>query len=293
VTSGAGAGGPLSGCAFGAGVRLDAPLPPSLTEASGVAASGQYPGRLYTHNDGKAGGGALYALDGNNNSGVVLGVYRLRGDGGGGGGGKRGDSVSGAPSVTSRKSDWEDCAVAREPLPPRRWKVFVGDIGNNEGKRRTVTVYRFEEPPPAPPGAGGDDLFIDLFDTISLEYPEAAAGGGDEKDEKDADTDGRYPDSETLMVDPVRGDIFLITKEREKKARGTTRARVYRATYPFRAHAKNRLELVGRLGFPTGELVGGDIAHNGEELLLKTRGYILTLSPLALCPKPKSLNLEP
>lgn len=264
---------PLAGCAFGGGVALKTPLPSGLLEASGVAASGNYPGRLYTHNDGAADGGALYALDASNASGAVVGLYRLRGPGsGGGGGGERGSITS------STESDWEDVAVARQPLARRRWMVFVGDIGNNEGRRRTVRVYRFEEPPPPPPpqtpaasslaqGADQDVFFIDRFDTIRLEYPKEAKG----------DDTGRYPDAETLIVDPHRGDIFIVTKEKKAKGKEKRRhggARVYRASYPYSTQRKNRLALVGRLGFP-GEIVGGDVAQSGDELLLKTPGEVL------------------
>ena len=268
--------GRLAGCAFGGGVALRAPLPPALLEASGVAASGEFPGRIYTHNDGGADGGTLYALDATNRSGAALAVYKLRGGGDDG--------------VTSDGSDWEDVAVAREPLAPRRWKVYVGDIGNNGGRRRVVRVLRFDEPPPPValpvslpssevPGAV-PHVFIDGFDTLRLEYPKSAR-----------DDVGRYPDAETLIVDPTRGDIFLVAKERDpgkREAKETAPgARVYRARYPYSAQRKNRLTYVGRLGF-SGQIVGGDVSRDGEELLLKTPGEVLHVrcGDLSVSPQP-------
>ena len=73
-------------------------------------------------------------------------------------------------------------------------------------------------------------------------------------------------------MDPHRGDIFIITKERKKRAR----ARVYRARHPYSAQRKNKLELVGRLGFSSsGPVVGGDVTQSGDELLLKTPAEVL------------------
>lgn len=263
-------GGRLAGCAFGGGVSLDTLLPRGLKEASGVSASGKYPGRLYTVDDG----GALYTLDATNNSDAVRLQFTTGGS----------DGVL----TASSESDWEDVAVAREPLAPRRWKVFVGDVGNNEGQRRTVRVFKFEEPPPS---LGGEDILVDRFDTIQLEYPKDAkaadeGGGGDTEG-------GGWPDAETLIVDPQSGDIFLITKDKKekvkqgkgKKGKGKkgiqqqteTGARVYRARYPYSTQRKNRLEFAGQLGFP-GEVVGGDVTQTGNELLLKTLKEVLYFS---------------
>ena len=92
---------------------------PRITESSGIAASRQFPGVLWTHNDG---GGAkkqiLYAIDRTGKS--------------------RGEFV-----ITDvLLHDWEDIAIddARH--------LYLGDLGNNESKRTELAVHQLDEPDP-------------------------------------------------------------------------------------------------------------------------------------------------
>jgi len=91
---------------------------PDLPEASGLAASRRTPGILWSHVDSGA-APVLVALD---TRGAVKGRVRLRG-------------------VTL--TDWEDVAVADCDGASC---VYVADIGDNRGTRRSITVYRFKEP---------------------------------------------------------------------------------------------------------------------------------------------------
>lgn len=84
--------------------------------------------------------------------------------------------------------DWEDMAIGPGPDPSVDY-LYIGDIGDNLHFRPAVTVYRLPEPQPDP--AGGSVGGIETFDLV---YP----------------TPGF--DSEAMMVDPVTGDIVLITK---------------------------------------------------------------------------------
>ncbi|HXJ57493.1 MAG TPA: hypothetical protein VNU68_12610 [Verrucomicrobiae bacterium] len=92
---------------------------PAITESSGVIASRQYPGVLWTHNDG---GGArkqtLYAIE---RGGHTVGEFRL---------------------VEVRLHDWEDIAIDEQNF------LYVGDLGNNELRRHELAVYRIDEPNP-------------------------------------------------------------------------------------------------------------------------------------------------
>src|SRR5690606_27346287 len=103
--------------------RVDAPstpLPNEVRESSGLAQSLRDPGLFWTHND--AGHGPeIYAVD-------VEGqlVQRIL--------------VTGAEA-----EDWEDIESA--PCPGGEC-LLVGDIGDNDGEREYVTIYRIPEPEP-------------------------------------------------------------------------------------------------------------------------------------------------
>jgi hypothetical protein len=92
---------------------------PRITESSGVAASRQFPGVFWTHNDG---GGpkrqVLYAI---NREGKSLAEFFV------------GDVLL---------HDWEDIAIDDEK------HLFIGDIGNNAAKRKELAVHQIDEPDP-------------------------------------------------------------------------------------------------------------------------------------------------
>jgi hypothetical protein len=98
------------------------PLAPELHESSGVAASREHPGVFWTHND--SGDPLLYAVDA---EGGTVGTVRVPG---------------------ASVEDWEDLALA--PCPDGTGDcLFVGDIGDNDAARESITVYRVREPDPA------------------------------------------------------------------------------------------------------------------------------------------------
>jgi hypothetical protein len=83
--------------------------------------------------------------------------------------------------------DWEDMAIG--PGPDGDDYLYLGDIGDNGSERPEITVYR--APEPAVDGAGGSIP----AERIALRYPDGAH------------------DAETLLVDPVSGDLVIVTKE--------------------------------------------------------------------------------
>src|SRR5687768_720191 len=97
---------------------------PGLSEASGLAASRRAPGRLWTHND--SGEPVVVVLDAR---GAVTGRVRLAG---------------------AAVQDWE--AIAVGPCGTGSC-LHVGDIGDNEAKRKRITIYRL----PEPEGASGTE----------------------------------------------------------------------------------------------------------------------------------------
>ena len=107
------------------GVRLFAYIrDPRIKESSGVVASRRYAGVFWTHNDG---GGpkkqVLYAID------------------------RKGNTRAAFPVIGVTLHDWEDIAI------DDAGHLFIGDIGNNYAKRKTLAVYEIEEPNPQA-GAG-------------------------------------------------------------------------------------------------------------------------------------------
>jgi len=92
---------------------------PRVTESSGIAASGQYPGVFWTHNDG--GGFKKQVLYGMTREGKIVAEFRVAG---------------------ALLHDWEDIAIDGDH------HLFVGDIGNNNALRDQIAVYQVDEPDP-------------------------------------------------------------------------------------------------------------------------------------------------
>ena len=147
--------------------------------------------------------------------------------------------------------DWEDIAAGPGPNPGRSY-LYVGDLGDNLRVRDVKYVYRFPEPHLPHSGAPIDTTISDV-ETIMLRYPDG------------------HLDAETLLVDPVTGDLYVVTKR-------STTVHVYRAPFPQSTSAPVMMEPVTTLtldpvpgaGDPAQGAVGGDIAPSGLETLIKT-----------------------
>ena len=150
--------------------------------------------------------------------------------------------VSGAEAF-----DWEDIGVGPGPQPGKSY-LYVGDIGDNEEARRQITIYRVPEPEvtPADAKSGRKSLRVtEPAEPIRLQYP-----------------DGRH-DAEALLVHHVTGDIYVITKTL------STAPNVYKLQAPYSTSAVNRLRLLGVIrSVPTGLITGGDIASDGNGVIL-------------------------
>ena len=152
--------------------------------------------------------------------------------------------LSGAPH-----GDWEDIAIGVDPETGEPL-LFVGDIGANGGARETLVVYAVREPV-----VDVDELTATMSDwrAIELAFP-----GGDALN------------ADTLMVDPVTGDLLLAAVE----ADGQTG--IFRAAAPLSFDGTMILERVA--GIPLGEgaldgdpvPTGGEISPRGDRILLRT-----------------------
>lgn len=95
---------------------------PAIREASGLVKSRRYPGVFWVHND-SGNAPLLFAV---RRDGSLIREYIVK-----------------APNV-----DWEDIATDDQG------HLYLGDIGNNDGRLPLRTVYRLDEPDPNRPAVG-------------------------------------------------------------------------------------------------------------------------------------------
>ncbi|HET9055134.1 MAG TPA: hypothetical protein VFM90_13230 [Cyclobacteriaceae bacterium] len=91
-----------------------------IREASGLVASVNNPGMLWTHND-SGNNAAIFLMDA---QGEITGTVHLTG-------------------ITNR--DWEDIAVGAGPEAGKSY-IYIGEIGDNNAVYDTKILYRLEEP---------------------------------------------------------------------------------------------------------------------------------------------------
>lgn len=192
----------------------------AIDEASGLAASRQHPGVLWTHND-SGDLPRIFALD---THGRSVGQIFLN-------------------AVSAR--DWEDIAVGPGPVAGQEY-IYVGDVGDNNSRFTVKTIYRVADPG-FEAGQSPKDTTLSDFDVIRFEYP-----------------DGKR-DAESVMVDPLTADIYVISKRE-------SRVHVYRLAFPQSTSEVNTAEFVGTLDLTN--VVAGDISPDGMEILVKTYGEI-------------------
>lgn len=132
------------------------------------------------------------------------------------------------------KVDWE--AIA----PGKGRNLWVGDIGDNDEQRDSVTVYRFRLP---------DDLstgFYEAQDSYELTYPDGAH------------------DAEALLVNPKNSNTYVVTKDEKGGA-------LYRADEL--GEGQNELR---KLGAMPPLITDGAFRSDGEQFVLRsyTTGYV-------------------
>lgn len=237
---------------FAAGKAVGKAEAAGLNEVSGIACSAGLPGVIWAHND-SGDAPRFFAMT---EEGRDLAVYYLRG---------------------AVAHDWEDMASGPGPRPGKQY-LYFGDIGDNKAGRSHITVYRVEEPAPVEAAEGlqglrSDTLPGSVFDAFHLKYPNGPR------------------DAETLLVDPISGSLFIVSKR--EKAVG-----VYKADLPARPADTLVLERVAELPY-TG-MTGGDISAAGDGILLKSYKHLFYWSREpgetvgeALQRKPRRLNYTP
>ncbi|NQV34997.1 MAG: hypothetical protein HQ515_20045 [Phycisphaeraceae bacterium] len=144
--------------------------------------------------------------------------------------------------VTGAKArDWEDIAIGPGPQANQSY-LYIADIGDNKAKQKTVTVYRVPEPMVSLTQPVSVDRTAKA-DAIKLKYPD------------------RPRDAETLLVDPLTKDLYIISKRELTN-------KVYRAPYPQSTEDTTTLQFKATLG--TGLSVGGDISAHGRFVVVRS-----------------------
>ncbi len=152
--------------------------------------------------------------------------------------------VSGA-----KNKDWEDIATIRDKKSGKCF-LYIGDIGNNERLKSELTIYRVAEPQVSERNASSsvkNPSETDKAEAIKFSYP-----------------DIRH-DSETLLVHPNTGDIYILTKSL------SSASGVYKLAADFSLQKTNTLEKVADLSVPAvpnGFLTGGDISPDGNSVVI-------------------------
>lgn len=158
----------------------------------------------------------------------------------------------------AKNKDWEDIAAHKDPSG--KCFIYIGEIGDNDLKREP-TVYRIAEPQVPADGSKSDTkepLQTAPAESLHFKYPD------------------HDHNAETLMVHPVSGDIYVLSKEKSEPSS------VFKLKPIFDSSDLQTAEKVGELKVPSipfGLLTGGDIAPDGKHAIIcdYTMGYELTL----------------
>lgn len=226
----------------------------AIGESSGVAVATTRDGVMFTHND-SGDAPRFFAVDA---QGCTLARYTLPG---------------------AKAVDWED--MTRGPDTDGSPALWFGDIGDNLHRRSGgVSLYKVDEPAVNNSGSRTSDTCPAVSDhpvswaRYDLAYPRNPAEGPQ--------------DAETLMADPVTGQLFIVTKTYAGEAS------VYAAPQPLVEGAVNELELVAVIVLPASATLppippskvdpvdlgfdvvgrfnttGGDISPDGRRVVVRT-----------------------
>jgi hypothetical protein len=145
--------------------------------------------------------------------------------------------------------DWEDVSIGPGPQAGITY-LYIGDIGDNDSARREIVVYRVVEPKAGPEdrkSSKSKPLLTESAEAIRLRYP-----------------DGKH-DAEALIVHPVSGNIYIVTKVALQSAG------IYEAAPPFDTSRPITMNRIGELK-PTsvfgGIITGGSVSPDGTRIAL-------------------------
>lgn len=142
-------------------------------------------------------------------------------------------------------ADWEDITLGPGPISTNSY-VYVADIGDNNALNPYATIYRFVEPQMSGLSSG-TEIHIKEIDKIKVSYSRGATN------------------AETILLDPLTRDLYILTKENSK-------THVYQIPYPQSTNTTITAKPIALLGFDY--LTSGAISTDGQEILLRNKSQI-------------------
>ena len=162
---------------------------------------------------------------------------------------RTGASIACVTIIGAKNVDWEDIAVGPDEM------IYIGDFGDNGRSRSDTAIYALLEPP-LNPALRDQQLAGGPAARYPFEYP-----------------DGHH-DCETLLVHPVSGAIYVVTKEPSGESG------VYRYPMPLQRERQVTLERIATVRFalplsfrgqPVGRLAtGGAFSPDGSRVAIRS-----------------------
>lgn len=156
-------------------------------------------------------------------------------------------------TLDAEARDWEDLAYGWDATLATQ-VLYVGDVGDNAQSRESITIQIVPEPAmPADGEPAEHTLAAGEYATMELTYP-----------------DGASHNCETLMWDPMTGDLYVVTKKVNDLSH------VFRKPAPHEHGTSTEVELVTSLRFGqepipgSSNTTGGDISPSGDRILIRT-----------------------
>jgi hypothetical protein len=137
--------------------------------------------------------------------------------------------------------DWEDMAIGAGPEADENY-IYIGEIGDNATVHDEYAIYRFLEPTVINEAPA-------QIDKLRFVYG-----------------DGKKYNAETLLLDPLTKDLYVITK-------GVFTEKIFRLKYPQSTTERNTAEFMGTT--QQFVLTAGEISADGQQILLKNYDTVL------------------
>ena len=147
--------------------------------------------------------------------------------------------------------DWEDIAIGPGPEIGRDY-IYIADVGNNDLKYSVFSLIRFPEP--ITPSSPGNTILIQNYEIFAFRYPASVH------------------DAETLMIDPIDGVPYVLTKEKKSSGYGY----LYSYPPPFDSQNIKTLQLESKFPHAAPKFSAGDVSQDGRWVVVRNDDIFYT-----------------